>query len=274
MAERTAPFVHNGDCTRFRMLDAAIALLPAVAGAIWFFRLNAILLLSETLACCLLLEWAAGKLRHRSSLLDGSALVTGLLLALLLPPDCPLWAVPLGATAAIVSKALAGGLGKNFLNPAALGRAVLLLLPSLRPAALRTAEGNFLMGYLDGSLGEAASLLLLAGAVYLAIRRLLPLWITPAYLIAAFFTGLALPHCDAAAVLAWGGTLLGAAFLSADPVTTPMGRWLQLLFGIACGVGCTLLAYYGWGIGGICCGILVVNFLCRAAEWAAWHIGL
>lgn len=269
MAETIAPYLHGGDSTRLRMLDTVIALLPAAAGAVWFFGLRAAAVLLLSAGCCLAAEWAGSRLWKRGSVRDGSSLVTGLLLGLLLPPGCPLWAVPLGALAAIGSKLLAGGLGKNLFNPAAFGRAVLLLLPALRPDALRHAQGNFLMGYLHGGLGEISSLLLLCGAVYLALRRLLPPAVTLPYFGAAFFTGLAIPRCDPAAILAWGGTFLGAAYLAADPVTSPMGRRLQIAYGAGCGAGCTLAAYYGWSIGGVCCGILLMNALGRLVEWAA-----
>lgn len=262
----TAPFLHSGDATRLRMLDAAIALLPICAGAIWFFRFQAVLLLILSPACCMALEWLLTRGSGRGDWRDGSALVTGLLLALLLPPGGPLWAVPLGALAAMGSKRLSGGLGRNLLNPAAVGRAALLLLPALRPAALRASQGSFLLGYLGGCLGELSSLLLLCGALYLALRRLLPLAILPAYLAASFLTALAIPQCEPLAVLAWGGTYLGACFLAADPVTSPMGRFLQTAYGLGCGAACTLLAYYGWGVGGVCCGILAMNFLGRLLE--------
>ena len=270
LSSHTAPFLHSGDATRLRMLDAAIALLPICAGAIWFFRLQAGLLLVLSPACCIALEWlltrGSEKDGGRGARHDGSALVSGLLLALLLPPGCPLWAVPLGALAAMGSKRLSGGLGRNLLNPAAVGRATLLLLPALRPPALRASQGSFLLGYLDGCLGELSSLLLLCGALYLALRRLLPLAILPAYLAASFLTALAIPQCEPLAVLAWGGTYLGACFLAADPVTSPMGRFLQTAYGLGCGAACTLLAYYGWGAGGVCCGILTMNFLGRLLE--------
>ena len=265
----TAPYLHSGDSTRLRMTDAAIALLPAAAGGIWFFQGPAALLLLLSLAGAALAEFACGRLLHRSSLQDGSWMVTGLLLALMLPASAPWWAAPLGSGAAIAFKNLSGGLGHNSLNPAAFGRGLLLLHPALRPAAMRTAEGSFLMAYTGGSLGEASTLLLLCGVAYLALRRLLPWRITGPALLTAFFTGLCIPRCDPAAVLAWGGTLLGAAFLAADPVTSPMGGNMQLAYGAGYGILGTLAAYYGWGIGGICCGILASNLLFRLAELAA-----
>ena len=263
-----APFLHGGDSTRLRMTDAAIALLPAAAGGVWFFGWRAALLLALALAGAGAAEWLCGRLLRRGALADGSWLVTGLLLGLMLPGGAPWWAAPAGGAAAICCKNLTGGLGRNPLNPAAFGRALLLLVPALRPAALRTAEGSFLMAYTGGSLAEASSLLLLCGAAYLALRRLLPWHVAGASLLAAFCTGLCIPRCDPLAVLVWGGSLLGAAYLAADPVTSPMGRGLQAAYGAACGILGTLASYYLWGVGGVCCGILAANLLFRLAELA------
>jgi len=251
------------------MADAAIALLPAAAGAVWFWHGWALALLAGCAGGCVLLEWAVSRLYPgRGNPRDGSALVTGLLLALLLPAGCPWWAAAAAVFAAIVpAKALFGGLGHNVFNPAAFGRAVLLLIPALRPEPLRAASGTFLFGYTGGAMGEASAVLLLAGAVYLAARRLEPAAVAVSAVLAAFFTGLFIPGCDAAAVAAWGGTLLGAAFLGADPVTGPMTTRGKLLSGAVLGAVGTLLAYYAWGIGGTACAVLLANLTGRAGDW-------
>lgn len=264
-----APYVHSEDTTFLRMADAAIALVPAAAGAIWFFGWPAAAVLLLSLAGSLGAEALADWLLSRQGLRDGSAIVSGLLVGLLLPAACPWWAALAGGALATAGKALGGGLGRNPVNPAALARALLLLTPSLRPAALRGAEGSFLIGYRGGCLGETSSLLLLAGSAYLILRGLLPYRITAPALAASFLTGLCIPRCDPVAVTVWGGTLLGAAYLAADPVTSPMGAAAQLVYGLAAGTLCTLGAFYGWGIGGVCCGILAANLGARAAERAA-----
>lgn len=267
LAEKTAsgPFLHGPDTTQLRMLDAAISLLPAVAGAVWFFRLRAVFILLLAVGGCLGLEWLWRRLKRQpDSLRDGSALVTGLVLALLLPPNTPWWGVLLASAVAVVAaKGLFGGLGRNLLNPAAAGCAALLLLPGLRPEPLRAMSGHFLMGYTGGSLGEASSLLLLVGAAYLAVRRLLPALTALCYVCVAFLTGALIPGCDPVAVTAWGGTLLCAAFLLGDPVTTPMTLAGKGAFGALAGVACTLGAYYGFGLPGAACGVLALNLLGR-----------
>lgn len=261
---QSGPHIHSGDATRLRMTDGAIALLPLTAGALWFFGWSAVWRLAVSLASCLGTEILWERLGKRGHPADGSALVTALLFFLTLSGRSPWWAVLLGGAAAISSKAVFGGLGKNFFNPAALGR--VLLLPLLSSSPLRTAKGTFLMAYTGGAFGEVSTLLLLCGAIYLALRRLLPWAITLPYLAATFCTALWIPRCDPLAVLCWGGTTLGACFLSADPVTTPLDLRLRLLFGVFTGAAATLLAFYGHGLGGVCCAVVIANGLFRAAE--------
>ncbi len=257
--------VHSGDQTARWMLDAALALLPACCGALWFGGWAAAKVLLSAVLACLGAEWALGRLR-RANWRDGSALVSGLLLALLLPSSCPWWCAALGGLGAMLAKAVSGGLGRNIFDPAALGRVLLLAFGPLHPAPLREAEGTFLLGYTGGSLGECSSLLLLLGAVYLLIRRRLPPQIAGTALVAAFLAGLGLPNCDALALLAWGGTWLTACFLASDPVSSPLGLLLQALYGAACGVCCTLCAYYWGGIAGSCAALLALNLIFRALE--------
>ena len=258
------PFLHSGDATRLRMADGTIALLPAAAGALWFFGWRAGLVLALSLAACLGTEALWGRLAGRGCLRDGSAAGTGLVLGLLLPAGSPWWAPLAGGVLASSYKALSGGLGRNVCNPAALARA--LLLPFLTPAPLAGAAGPFLMARLDGALGEASTLLLLAGAVYLALRRLLPWAISLPYLAAAFIAGTLLPGGDPLTALCWGGTALGACFLAADTVTSPMDLRLRLLYGLTAGAAGTVLAWRLWGIGGTVLGILLANLIFRLAE--------
>ena len=258
--ERFPPYVHSGDATHLRMTDAAIALLPAAAGAVWFFGSRGALVLAAALAGSLVAEALWARL-GRGSLRDGSAAVTGLLLGLLLPASCPWWAAMLGGVLAISCKALSGGLGRNLLNPAILGRMLLLpLCPAVPPG-----DGPYLMAHLGGALGEASSLLLLAGAVYLALRRLLPWAVTVPYLAAAVGAGTCLGAAPTA-VLCWGGTALGACFLTADPVTSPMDLRMRVVYGIAAGGGGAALAWLGWGAAGVAAAVLVAGPLLRGAE--------
>ncbi len=124
-----SPHDHAPDTVRRIMLDVAFALLPACAAAVWFFRLRAVLLLVVCVGMSLAVEALCRlAMRRPQTLGDGSALVTGILLALNLPPGLPLWQAALGAAVAIaIAKQLFGGLGKNPFNPALVGRAFLLV---------------------------------------------------------------------------------------------------------------------------------------------------
>ena len=126
----SSPHVRGKDTTRRLMLDVVIALLPALAAGIWFFGLRALTVTLVSVAAALLAETVlSALLRRPNTLRDGSALVTGLLLALTLPTSVPYWLAAVGSAFAIlVVKGLCGGLGQNIFNPALAARAFLLLL--------------------------------------------------------------------------------------------------------------------------------------------------
>lgn len=123
-----APHISKPLSTRRVMLDVAIALTPALAAAGYYFRVHALLVIATSVVWCLAAEWVYNVIRKKpSSLGDGSALVTGIILALSLPPSFPIWATALGAVVAIViGKMVFGGLGANVFNPAMVGRAFLM----------------------------------------------------------------------------------------------------------------------------------------------------
>jgi len=125
----SSPHTHSGESVERIMLDVVIALLPALAAALWFFRLDALRLTAVCVATCLLVEWLCRKtMKRESSLSDFSAVVTGLLLAFNLPPGLPSWMAAAGSVFAIaVAKQVYGGLGYNPFNPALAGRAFMLI---------------------------------------------------------------------------------------------------------------------------------------------------
>lgn len=263
----TAPYIHCGQSTALQMLDAAIALLPVTAGTLWFFGLRAAAMVLLALAAAAAAQYLWDRFTGRQEFQTLTFLVTGLLSALLLPSRAALWLAPLGAVIAVSVKVLTGGIGQNWWNPAALGRAA--LLPLLCPLALKDCQGTFLMAYLDGAMSEVSTLLLLVGAAYLAMRHLLPWAVAVPYICVSFLTAAVMPQCDPIAILCWGGTILGACFLSADPVTTPMGLTFRVLYGVFAGAAATVFSYYGWGIGGVVLATLAANTAFRAAETVA-----
>lgn len=292
----SSPHVWAGVTTGRIMRDVLIALAPATIGAVYFFGFRAALVIAITMAAAVLTEWACERLMGKpSTIADGSALVTGLLLAFNLPPAVPLWLPVVGAVFAIaVVKQAFGGLGRNFVNPALAARAFLLaawpaamtswtspydavttatplaLLPRPSGAAVEAVGElpsyfDLFVGQVGGSLGETSALLLLVGAAYLLIRRIID-WRIPAGFLGTLalftwafggtgglFTGDPLYHLLA------GGAILGAFFMATDYVTgpiTPRGRWI---FAIGCGLITSLVRLWGGYPEGVSYSILIMN---------------
>jgi electron transport complex protein RnfD len=248
------------------MLSVAACLAPAAAWAALAQGPDALAVLAVAAGTSLAVELAVGlAARRRCTLADGSALLTGLLVALSLPVTAPLF-VPAAAAAfaAAVVKASFGGLGRNWMNPALGGRLFVtfswpvLLAARPRPAAgwwrvpAGLADGSLLGG--SGALGLVSTLLLALGGAYLLARRIAA-WEIPASFAAAFaLTVWALGGLpagggffggDLPAALASGAFALAAFFMATDPVTSPRGRAARLAFGAGCGLLCFLLRVYG-----------------------------
>jgi len=286
-----SPHFRNGITVRSLMLDVVIALLPATVAGIYFFGMDAALVTASAIGGALATEAGIARLRGEPiSIRDGSALVTGLLLALCLPPGVPLWLPVVGAIFAIaVGKALFGGLGMNIFNPALVGRAFLVAsfptlmttwrwpvgsgdwmagefdaLSTATPLDLLRYEGvmtpltDLFVGRVGGSLGETSVLALLLGAAYLLARGVIDWRIPTAYLgtvavLAGLFGVNPLFHLFA------GSLMLGAFYMATDYVSgavTPGGR---VVFGIGCGVLTMLIRIYGGYPEGVTFAILLMN---------------
>ena len=211
----SSPHIRSNENTRSIMLDVIIAMLPALVWAIYNFGFKALISVVVSVVACLFWEWLYRKLLKKpQSIGDLSAVVTGMLLAFVCPPELPWWALIIGAFFSIVVvKQLYGGIGCNFLNPALAGRAILLAsyatamttwsLPSSKKALADvistatplqimkegTAEkftelttnytvGDMFIGRIGGSLGEVSALALLLGGAWLLIRKVIS-WHTP-----------------------------------------------------------------------------------------------
>ena len=251
-----SPHVRSGATTRRIMLDVCLALLPAVIFAVYWFGFGVLLTVLLSVASAILSEFLMEKaLRRPVTIDDGSAAVTGLLLALTLPAGTP-WYVPvLGSVFAIcIAKQVFGGLGDNFVNPALAGRAFLL---ASFPAAMTTyplvadavtsatplssefaGSVDYLqafIGRIGGCIGEVSTLALLIGAAYLLIRRVIDWRIPLSYL----GTMALLTVIDGGNVLdsvLLGGTVLGAFFMATDYVTSPVTSWGRVIYGVGIGI--------------------------------------
>jgi electron transport complex protein RnfD len=283
------PHIRCKESTTRIMLWTLIALTPATAMAVMLSgprELYTILLsvVSATATECGILFFI-----KKISIPDGSAPLTGLLLALSLPPLMPLWVAPIGSFFAIALVKMAfGGLGRNFLNPALAGRAFLVAaFPVLFSAATSAAGGNlpvpmeapeindallnFLTGYQCGWTGGASAGAVLIGAALLLGLRIIDFTIPLSFIIVVFALGLFTHGSDAffsattlltpLFQLLSSGILFGAIFLATDPVTSPSTKRARLLFGAGCGILTFVFQKYGTRNDSVMQAILLMNCL-------------
>ena len=294
------PQVKTDVDTRRIMLDVIIALLPAVIVAVWQFGLYPLLVIAVSMASAVFFEWGYRKLMKKECAIeDLSACVTGILLALTLPPQAPLYLPVIGTFFAIVVvKQLYGGIGKNFLNPALAGRALLLAsyalvmgmysmpkaMPGLDATTMATPLGalysngdmsyysfaSLFIGKVPGCIGEVSALALLIGFAYLLWRKVISWRIPVAFIGTVALLTLVFGYKGYNNV-EWmlynvlsGGLMLGAVFMATDYATTPVTLNGQLLFGFGCGALTVLIRYFGGFPEGVSYAILIMN-LC---SWA------
>lgn len=286
----SSPHLHTNSTTQKIMLDVIIALLPAAAVGVFFFGINAAIVLVTAVAAAVASEWAFEKItKKRNTTGDWSAVVTGLLIALNMPPRIPLWMVVIGsAFAIIIVKQMFGGLGKNFVNPALAARCFMLIawtgamttfceplsdaVSSATPLAVMKdgAAGvlpslwQCLLGFKAGTIGEVSAIALIVGFVYLLARRVVSIKIPAAYIVSfAVLTLLFGKNAFDAEYLAYqlltGGLLLGAFFMATDYTTTPTTSKGMIIFGIGCGVLTFLIRRFGGYPEGVSFSILLMN---------------
>jgi len=272
------------------MLDVAIAMIPASAYGVYQFGVKAALILLISVLSCVLSEYIFESLMGKPiTVSDGSALVTGMILGLNMPPAIPLWIPFLGGVfAIIVVKQLYGGLGQNFMNPALAARCFLLIsfagkmtdftyrdaVSGATPlAALKAGEAvditSMFIGKISGTIGEVSVIALLLGAAYLLFRKVISIKIPAAYLITfAAFVFIFGQH-DLMYVLTHlcgGGLIFGAFFMATDYVTSPITPKGQILFGVLLGVLTGLFRLFGGSAEGVSYAIIISNILVPLIE--------
>jgi Na+-translocating ferredoxin:NAD+ oxidoreductase subunit D len=283
----TSPHIKSKDTVSSVMRDVLIALLPATIAGVYFFGLNALLVILTAVGSAVLSEYAFQKITKRPIMIkDLSAVVTGLLLAFNVPPTIPLWMVALGsAFAIIVVKCFYGGVGQNIVNPALAARAFLLAAYPVRmttwtvdgttgatPLGLLRGDGaanlpnlfDVFIGNIGGCIGETSALALLIGAAYLLYKKVIS-WHIPVSYIGTVFVLTTILGRDSLMTgnglyeILLGGLILGAFYMATDYTTSPMTKTGHLVFGISCGVLTTLIRLYGGYAEGVSYSILIMN---------------
>ncbi|WP_373269961.1 RnfABCDGE type electron transport complex subunit D [Mediterraneibacter gnavus] len=274
------------------MLFVVIALLPATFFGIYNFRHeNAWLLVLVTTASAVLAEYIYEKLMHKPvTIQDFSAVVTGLLLALNLPPTLPLWMGALGSVfAIIVVKQLFGGLGQNFMNPALGARCFLLIsftgkmtyfvydgVTGPTPLAnLRAGEAvntfDMMMGNIRGTIGETSVIAIMIGAMFLILMGVIDLRIPGTYIVTfvifiILFGGHGFDPQYITAHLCGGGLMLGAWFMATDYVTSPITKTGQIVYGVCLGLLTGIFRLFGGSAEGVSYAIIISNLLVPLIE--------
>ena len=274
------------------MLMVVIGLLPATIFGIWNFRHeNAWILVVVTTAAAVLAEFIWEKLMHKPiTVNDFSAVVTGLLLALNLPPTLPWWMGVVGSVfAIIVVKQLFGGLGQNFMNPALAARCFLLICFTGRMtyfvydgvtgptplANLKAGEAvntmDMLFGFTRGTIGETSVIAIMIGAMFLILMGVIDLRIPGSYIVSfvvfiVLFGGHGLDAQYITAHLCGGGLMLGAWFMATDYVTSPITSSGKIIYGICMGLLTGLFRLFGGSAEGVSYAIIISNLLVPLIE--------
>lgn len=287
----SSPHIRDKATTSFIMLMVVIALLPATVFGVIQFKLPALSLILVSVATCVLTEYLYEKLMHRKITIgDFSAVVTGLLLALNLPPTLPWWIAVIGSVFAIlVVKQLFGGLGQNFMNPALGARCFLLISFTARMtsfaydgvtgptplAVLKSGGGvntlDMVIGRIPGTIGETSVIAIMIGAIFLILMGIIDLRIPGTYLVTfvvflIIFGGHGFDMNYITAQLAGGGLMLGAWFMATDYVTSPITKTGQIVYGILLGVLTGVFRLFGPSAEGVSYAIIISNLLVPLIE--------
>ena len=282
------------DTTQNLMLDVVIAMLPAAAFGVYRFGVYALVVILATVAACVASEYIWPKLMHKPiTVNDCSAVVTGMILALNMPPEIPVWIPMLGGVfAIIVVKQLYGGLGQNFMNPALAARCFLLIsfaglmndfssaaigfdsLTGATPlASMRAGSGADLsalfLGLIPGTIGEVSTLALLIGGVYMIVKKVIspkiPLTYIGTFAVFVFLFG----GFDISYTLnqIWaGGLVFGAFFMATDYVTSPITPKGQVVYGVILGLITGVFRLWGASPEGVSYAIILSNLFVPMIE--------
>lgn len=289
-----SPHIHSGDSIPKNMYGVLIALIPAFLVSLYVFRLDAVLITLFSVLFCVGFEYLITKfiLKKEPTISDGSAILTGVLLAFNLPSNLPLWILAIGALAAIgIGKMSFGGLGNNIFNPALVGRIFLLIsfpaqmttwpVPVVAATDAVTSATvlanlkfnpdnlpsltHMLLGIEGGSLGEISALALLLGLGYMLWKKIIT-WHIPTAILGtvAIFSGILylidpIPLHHPLIHLFSGGLMLGAIFMATDYVTSPLTKKGMLIYGFFIGIITMCIRLWGAYPEGMSFAIVLMN---------------
>ena len=288
----SSPHVRSKVSTKNIMYDVAIAMLPATIWGVMQFGIYSLVVVAATVLACVLSEYAFETLMGKPvTISDGSALVTGMILGLNMPPTIPLWMPVLGgAFAIIVVKQLYGGLGQNWMNPALAGRCFLLIsfagsmtkftdpvtdaVAAATPLAVIKAGGDYdlaamFLGRIPGTIGEVSVIALLIGAAYLLYKKVISIRIPGTYILTFAIFAFIFGQHNIGYVLAeicGGGLIFGAFFMATDYVTSPITPKGQIIFGVCLGILTGLFRLFGGSAEGVSYAIIFCNMLVPLIE--------
>ncbi|MCD8137521.1 MAG: RnfABCDGE type electron transport complex subunit D [Parabacteroides gordonii] len=292
-----SPHIHGGDSISKNMYGVLIALVPAFLVSLYYFGLGALIVTATSVVACVLFEYLIQKflIKKEPTVRDGSAILTGVLLAFNLPSNLSVWIILIGALAAIgIGKMSFGGLGNNIFNPALVGRVFLLIsfpaqmttwpevgqltaytdattgatvLSLMNEGALDKLPTlvDMLLGKMGGSLGEVSALALLLGLAFMLWRKIITWQIPVSILLTVFaFTGIMhlvnpVQYASPFVHLLSGGLMLGAIFMATDYVTSPMSKNGMLVYGVGIGILTTVIRLFGSYPEGMSFAILIMN---------------
>lgn len=295
-----SPHIHTTNSINRCMWNVIIALIPALAVSLWVFGLNALYVILLSVGCCVLTEWLIERylFRRPFTIGNGSAIITGILLAFNLPDIIPWWMVIIGSVVAIgIGKMSFGGLGCNIWNPALVGRVFLLLsfpaamttwnphvssgLTTVTGASAQDASSgatllatlngsngeigmsnvdfmDIAIGNMNGSLGEVGSIAIIVGLLYMLAAKVITWHIPVSVLLSAAFFSWAFGGNPLLDLFA-GGLMLGAVFMATDYVTSPMSKSGQLFYGFMIGFITIIIRRFGAYPEGVSFAILLMN---------------
>ena len=300
MLVSSSPHIRSGRTTSGIMTDVCIALFPSLICSVIFFGVRALLLTALCVFFSIGFEFLWQKLtKSPITISDGTAAVTGMLLAFNLPVLAPWWICLVGSfVAIIIAKQFFGGTGHNFINPALAGRAFLLaswpvimtrwtlpfttglfipvdVVSSATPLSiLKESSGaelprilDMFLGNTGGCLGETSALALILGGIYLVARGVISLRIPLTYIGTVALLSFIFPNANLSAQdsvlvnILSGGLMLGAFFMATDYVTSPVTKKGQIIMGLGCGILTFVIRRFGGYPEGVSYSILLMNFV-------------